>query len=645
MNMPDSYFNSFDEKKGYEELLFRSGFAVQSAEFNELQSNIKNRIQKIADCLFRDGDIIRDARVVIHPTTGETTCEAGAVYLKGAVRGVPPKRLLVPTIGLITIGLYLQESVVTELDDAKLRDPAVGTRNYQEPGAARLKVSVSWGFAGDGQDGEFYPVYTVEDGTLRAKEPPPQLDSVTQALARYDRDSAGGSYVVSGLAVATTPELVNGAQIYTVSEGRARVNGYGVELTTSRRLAYSATPDLLQIDSEPHTSSTDNLQRINLDRVPLADINQVRITKEVTDTLTHAGYTGAQDPIPNTSVIRILEVKQGNTIYTSGTDYKLTAGKVDWSLPGLEPAPGSTYTVRYQHIATVTPIEIDETGFSVSGAVQGSLILVNYSQKLPRVDRIAISADGDLICIQGVAAEWNPQPPSVPNNLLTLATINQTWTDTRQVINDGVRVVPMSDLANIEQKLDRMAELIAQQHLTADAQLRESGTKKGLFVDPFLSDDMRDAGSQQTAAIVGGELTLPITAKVDAVPNDVTSRTSLGFNLIPVLEQLMRTGSMKVNPYLAFDPIPASVTLTPALDRWTELQTVWASQITERLTVGSGNASTVSQNTFDILLSSNRRAIETLRPIDVRFSVSGFGPNEALVSLKFDGINVMPVGL
>lgn len=40
------------------------------------------------------------------------------------------------------------------------------------------------------------------------------------------------------------------------------------------------------------------------------------------------------------------------------------------------------------------------------------------------------------------------------------------------------------------------------------------------------------------------------------MPNDVTARTSLAFSLTATLEQTMRTGSMKVNPYLAFDPHP-----------------------------------------------------------------------------------------
>lgn len=643
--MPQSYFNRHDEAKNFDAHLFRAGYAVQSAEFNEVQSALAQRVRGVADALFRDGDVVRDARVIVTEATGATICEAGAVYLKGAVRGIAPKSLSVPVLGLIAVGLYLQESVITELEDPSLRDPASGTRNYQEPGAARLKVEGVWGYAGDGQSGEFFPIYQVENGVLRAKEPPPNLDGVTQALARYDRDSAGGSYVVNGLGVAASSDLETGQQVYTVAEGRARVNGYGVELATSRRLVYAATPDLRQIDNEPHSSTTAAAQRINLDRTPVASISQVSITASKTVTLTHGGYTGAQDPLPDTSVISITSVTQSVTTYVAGTDYKLTAGKVDWSLTGAEIAPGSSYKVTYQYIATVAPTAVDATGCTVTGAVVGSLVLVNYAQKLARIDRLALSNEGALIWVQGVAADWNPQAPSVPANLLPLATVAQNWTAVRPVTNDGVRVVAMAELSTIQIRLDRMAELIAQQRLTSDAQLRESGSKKGLFVDPFLSDDMRDAGSVQTAAVSGGELTLPIAAAVGAVSADIASRTSLAFGLTTALEQTLRTGSMKVNPYLAFDPIPASVALTPALDRWTVVETTWASPITQRLTVGSGNQASVSTSSLDVLLSSSRRALETLRPISVSFNVAGFGPNEALASLTFDGISVAATAL
>lgn len=643
--MIEGYYNRFDATKHHDAHLFRAGKVLQSAELNEVQSAFQHRVQGIADALFKDGDVIRDARIVVDANTGATTCESGALYIKGAVRGISPAALTIPTTGIVTVGIYLKQSVVTELEDPSLRDPATGTRNYEEPGAARLKLEPVWGFSGDGQDGEFYPVYTVEDGTVRAKEPPPQLDSVTQALARYDRDNSGGSYVVSGLTVAAAADLPGGSQVYTVSEGRARVNGYGVELATSRRLVYAATPDLRFIDSEPHSSTTVAAQRINLDRTPVGEITQVRITAEKTVTLTHGGYTGAQDPLPDTSVLSLVEVKQGDTTYVQGTDYKLTAGKVDWSLAGAEVAPGSTYTVKYQYIATVTPTAVDDTGFTVEGAIVGSLVLVSYNQKLPRIDRLCIDQEGALTWIKGVAADWNPASPAVPANLLPLATVAQTWVGDRSVVNDGVRTVSMGELAAINTRMDHIMGLIAQQRLESDIHLREAGAKKGLFTDPFRDDSQRDAGMAQTAAVVGGELTLPIAATVSQMTADITQPAAPAFTLATVLEQPLKTGEMKVNPYQAFDPIPAAVTLTPAVDRWTDVSTTWASPVTERLTVGAGNASSTRTSTTNALLSSSTRPAETLRQIEVRFTVSGFGPNEQLSSLTFDGIAVTPTAL
>jgi hypothetical protein len=639
--MIDGYYNRFDASKEYESHLFRAGYVLQSAELNEMQYSANNRVRGIADVLFRDGDIVRDARIIVNPLTGVTTCESGAVYLQGAVRGVGTATLTIPVIGIVAVGLYVQSSVVTEIDDPALRDPATLVRNYNEAGAARHKLHVAWGFSGDVQTGEFFPVYTVEDGAVRAKEPPPNLDAVTQALARYDRDSAGGTYVVTGLGVKALDDLVSGEQVYSVAEGRARVNGYGVDLTTSRRLVYPAAPDLLFINSEPHVSTGTAAHRVDFDRVPSAGITEVNITAQKTVSLTHGGFTGAQDPLPDTGVLQILSVVQGGTTYVQNTDYKLTAGKVDWSLAGAEVATGSTYNVTYQYITAATPTLVDETGFTIADAVAGTLVLVSYNQRLPRYDRLTLSAEGVLAWVRGVAAEWNPVPPSVPPDLLSLAVVYQSWGSVRDVTNDSVRVVPMSELSAINGRIDYMLGLIAQQRLEGDINLREAGQKQGLFVDPFLDDLQRDQGAAQTAAIFSGELNLPVTIDdVSQLPSDVAARTSLAFGLSLLLEQNARTGVMKVNPYMAFDPIPASVTLTPAVDNWTVVNTSWASQITQRVSVGWGNAARTSTSVSSQLLSSASRASESLRPIEVRFSLSGFGANEELSSVTFDGVPV-----
>ncbi len=104
-----------------------------------------------------------------------------------------------PVVGVVHVGVYLQSRLVTELEDPTLLNPAAGTPSYQEPGAARYVVDPVWGVAGDGKAGDFYPVWTVENGFVRAKEAPPNIDAVSRALQQYDIDSTGGSYVVQGL--------------------------------------------------------------------------------------------------------------------------------------------------------------------------------------------------------------------------------------------------------------------------------------------------------------------------------------------------------------------------------------------------------------------------------------------------------------
>lgn len=638
--MPPNYFQRFDPTKEYEEHLFIAGRGLQSSELNEIQKQSTSRLRGIADSLFKDGDIIRDCAVVVDEPTGDVQCGSGAIYLRGAVRGILPATFTIPVVGAFSIGVRLIDTVVTSLEDPSLRDPATGTRNYNEQGAERLKTHAQWGWSADGGTGEFFPVYTVTNAVVGAKEAPPNLDSVTQALARYDRDSAGGTYVVSGLNVKQMPD-VGGDQVYSIAEGRARVYGNGIELRTSRRANLTAVPDLKAITSEPQLSSTVAAQRFDFDRKPGTNVTSVTITAEKTVTLTHGVTTGAQDPLPDTSVLAILEVKQGGTTYTATADYLLTSSKVDWTPGGAEPAPGSTYDVKYQYITAVTPTAVDNGGFTVTGAVVGTLILASYSQMLPRIDRLCLDSGGETVWLQGVAAEFYPQSPSVPGDLLPLASIYQTWDASRRVVNDGVRVVPMPVLASIDGRFDLVMQLIAQQRLESNIHTREGGTKKGLFTDPFLDDSQRDAGTMQTAAVVRGELVLPIAATINQMGADITVPTSCAHSSVIALEQSLRTGSMQINPYMAFAPVPPRITVVPSIDRWTEVVSDWASASTSRFVVGSGDASSTSSSTRTALISTTNTNIETLRQLSIAFTVADFGPGEILSSLKFDGVTVV----
>ncbi len=575
----NSYYNRSD--KEYEKSLFLAGRGLQSAELNEIQDYALSRLKGIGDAIFSDGDIITGSNCIID---GEkVTLEAGKIYLRGAVRSVEKEEFVIPLSTTVRIGVYYVESTITELEDENLRDPAIGTRNYQEVGAARLKVSTIWGYQAESvtvnsANGEFYPIYNIENGVLVEHSPPPQANIVTTALARYDKE-ANGSYVVNGLEVMCLQREEGdekGKKTFVINEGKAHVDGYEIELPHSIRVSFDEDPDIKTVESEPHTfqPNSQRVMELKVNDFPISEIKKVDITVQKTIAVTHAG---AIDPIPDSAVLEIIQVKQGDVIYENSADYKLNAGNIDWSLPGKEPAPGSSYQITYRCRTQVSPEDINEQGCKVRGAVDNSLVLVDYTWKMPRYDLITIDAKGVVRRIKGIAHPWRPSMPKAPAGQLLLCYIHQTWKKGEEgkikIVNNAIHAVPMNELEAMKSGIRDLYALVAEERLRNDANSRDPTAKKGVFVDPFFDDDMRDQGIVQFAAIVNKELVLPIDVEVADVEKGKKPYL-LPYELEPVLEQLLQTKSERINPYQAFDPIPAKVTITKNTDHWPEVKTV-----------------------------------------------------------------------
>ena len=59
------------------------------------------------------------------------------------------------------------------------------------------------------------------------------------------------------------------------------------------------------------------------------------------------------------------------------------------------------------------------------------------------------------------------------------------------------------------------------------------------------------------------------------------------YELETILEQPLQTMDMKINPYQAFEPIPAKTEIILNVDRWTEVETNWSSPVTRRFSMFS----------------------------------------------------------
>lgn len=98
--------------------------------------------------------------------------------------------------------------------------------------------------------------------------------------------------------------------------------------------------------------------------------------------------------------------------------------------------------------------------------------------------RLCITGDGTFTWVQGVAAEYNAKAPSVPETVLALCSVKQTWREAsaRVVQNDGVRVVAFSDMEALAARVEYALQEVARQRLEADVATREAGARVGLFV-------------------------------------------------------------------------------------------------------------------------------------------------------------------
>jgi hypothetical protein len=266
--------------------------------------------------------------------------------------------------------------------------------------------------------------------------------------------------------------------------------------------------------------------------------------------------------------------------------------------------------------------------------VDGTTILVTYTWKMPRYDLITIDSEGIVRRVKGLAHQWSPAVPKSPTGQLVLAQVFQGWeTDQKpKVANNAIRVVQMADIEAIKNMILDLYYLMSQERLKNDANASDPSTKKGIFTDPFFDDDMRDQGIEQTGAIVDQCLVLPIRAEVHDLAKD-QKVYMLPHELEPIISQEFQTGSMKVNPYMAFDPIPADVDVTLNIDHWTEVETQWLSAVTQY--VSRGYSSSVNS-----LVSSASRNAEFMRQLTQKIRIEGLKPGEVISEIKFDGISI-----
>ncbi|WP_375636830.1 DUF4815 domain-containing protein, partial [Bartonella sp. OC42QHQL] len=339
-------------------------------------------------------------------------------------------------------------------------------------------------------------------------------------------------------------------------------------------------------------------------------------------------------------ITAFIKVIQGSKEFKEGTDFKKTGDTIDWAPMGDEPLAGSSYKVTYRYRAKITADKVTAQEITVSGGAEGGDIIVSYTYKLPRIDRIGLNTQGNVVYIKGISAD-HPMAPSVPDDVLSLATITNNWLDIPRVVNDGTRVAPYDEMWRYFQRVLSLDRLMQLERIKSNVDSKEPVAKKGMFADPFLDDSYRDEGFQQTGAVGNGILQLAIDPTFYTAP--LKAPVTLDWTNEVIIAQELTTACEKINPYQNFAPLPGTVTLTPATDFWHEQRTDWLSGITNQIIMGRNRGRTIRNTEVrDDLVSAIQEQIDFLRQITLSFKIEGFGKGEILESLTFDGVNVLP---
>ena len=430
------YYNRYNKDKSWDSVAVLVGRVLQAAEINEIQSILEAKTKAIGQSLYEDGMIIDGCGIYYNSSSRKATLNAGLIFLDGLVYEIPAKELTIT--GIVTVGVWKILSVLTEDEDSSLRNPALGYPGYRSPGAYRIIATTQWGLSTEThENATFYEVYRIDGEVIT------RLKKAKPDVVRYDRH-AHGNYAVEGLTVSFV-SASSGRQTYKVAKGLAHINGYETEIFQD--ISFSVPEVLLdeEITREVTQSETleESAKKISLAHLPVERVSHVRVTKERTVTnLTH-GAAGCVDELPDDSVTKIIEVKQGAKFYVEGTDFRFVSDSdgLDWSLSGDEPTPGSKFDVTYQYRVDAE-FTFDTASVTVSDTdfLRAEPIDVTYDYRMPRKDIIVMNEDSTVELVRGVADADNPVVPATPSVAIRLAEVSQTWVADPEV-NNSVRSI------------------------------------------------------------------------------------------------------------------------------------------------------------------------------------------------------------
>lgn len=174
-----------------------------------------------------------------------------------------------------------------------------------------------------------------------------------------------------------------------------------------------------------------------LPRRPVREINRLNAVREENLRAIVRGVApGTTDDLGKDTIQSITRVISGSTTYRFGIDYTLIDGaRIDWSLSGIEPAPGTTYFVSYKYnedLILDKDYKLDRPSNSLifigrTPVINGTFT-VDYTYYLARIGMVTLDRQGRVAVVYGEPSV-NPLPPPISSTVLPLAAVTISGID------------------------------------------------------------------------------------------------------------------------------------------------------------------------------------------------------------------------
>ena len=621
-NSQSPYFDDYDPRKGYVQVLAIGDRVEQAREFTQIQSINLDFLQRLGNAVLPNGSILEGCNLIIKDN--RAIISSGSIFLDGLVRIVYGEDMnvdgdIINVGGIVDItgagteriGARIVSRLITEREDPTLLDPAVAAINYGQPGAHRVQQLVEFTVNADNAA----TLFTIVDGELQnQKSEVDTTSAITDTLARRTYDE-NGNYKIYGL---TLRPLETENLALNISDGKAYIQGYEVLKSTMSKLKLSAIEETQTVVAEPKYflgAGDDHLYKLNY--YPCKNIHSIIAQVRVIDEQVSRTYpSGGRDTLEHDQIVRILSVysASGNqgTLYTEGRDFALSDDDIDWSINlqgSIEPAIGSSYYVSYLY----NKVLIEGTDYDIVNQdgeqfirikpnvndIYPSYMNITYDVYLARRDLILLSKDGAYDTKQSAAdrqsmliTPYNMDPAYLelgfvdivpyldPDNAFRL-------TYRLSATNYKTERLTQAQLYVLSKRLDDLEYNQAIEDLDREAEEGEAASSlKGIYTDGFIGmtkcDLHYNRGGVKFNACIDydlAELTIPAETVANELTIDSSNVGRIGrvisapFTSIMSMKQPYATDKMLVNPYAEFNPL-SIVELNPAVDNWIETETV-----------------------------------------------------------------------